>query len=58
MIKINFFVTPEDVESLLNLGFTTLKHRFHTTSFVLELAGKSQEEMIRYLTTQYSDYFV
>ena len=58
VIKINFFVTPEDVESLLNLGFTTLKHRFHTTSFVLELAGKSQEEMIRYLTTQYSDYFM
>ncbi|MCI8516007.1 MAG: hypothetical protein HFG75_03890 [Hungatella sp.] len=58
VIKINFFVTPSEIEHLLSLGFTTLKHRFHTTSFVLALAGKSQEEMIRYLTCEYGDYFV
>lgn len=58
VIKLNFFIRPEEVEMLLGLGFTTLKHRFRASSFVLELAGKSEAEMVEYLKREYGDHFV
>ncbi len=58
VIKLNFFVTPQDIELLINLGFSPIRHRFLTTSFVLELADKSQEEIVEYLKNNYGDYFM
>lgn len=58
VIKLNFFLTPEDVEMLLGLGFKRLEHRFTASSFVLELYGKSEEEMVEYLKQEYGDHFV
>lgn len=58
VIRLNFFLTPADMDHLLALGFTPLKHRFQTTSFVLDLAGKSEREMVRWLREHYPDYFV
>lgn len=57
-IRVNFFVTRDDIDCLLNHGFTTLKHRFLTTSFVVEIAGKSEPEIVDYLKENYADYFV
>ena len=39
-------------------GLLTPKHRFLASSFVLELAGKSEREIVEYLKEQYGDYFV
>ncbi len=58
VIRLNFFVSQEDIDRLLARGFSTLKHRFLTSSFVLELAGKSEREIVEYLKEQYGDYFV
>lgn len=58
VIRLNFFVGREDIDLLLQRGFSTLKHRFLASGFVLELAGKSQREMVEYLKEQYGDYFV
>lgn len=58
VIRLNFFITSLDIERLLAWGFTPLRHRFLTSSFVLELAGKSETEMADYLRKRYGDYFV
>ncbi len=58
VIRLNFFLTQSDIDHLLSLGFTALRHRFQTTSFVLELAGKDEAEMISWLKEHYPDYFV
>lgn len=58
VIRMNFFVSQADIEHLMHLGFTALKHRFLASSFVLEIAGKSDREMVEYLKEHYGDYFV
>lgn len=58
VVRLSFFVTQADIDHLISLGFTTLKHRFQTSSFVLELAEKSEAEMVTYLKENYPDYFV
>ena len=58
VIRMNFFVTSSDVRRLIDYGFTTRKNRFLTSSFVLEIAGKSEQEIADYLSRHYSDYFV
>ena len=58
VIRLNFFVSQDDIDRLLARGFSTLKHRFLASSFVLELAGKSEREIVEYLKEQYGDYFV
>ena len=58
VIRLNFFLTQADIDHLLSLGFTALRHRFQTTSFVLELAGKDETEMAAWLKEHYPDYFV
>lgn len=51
-------MSQDDIDRLLARGFSTLKHRFLASSFVLELAGKSEREIVEYLKEQYGDYFV
>ena len=58
VIHLNFFVTDEDIDNLLRLGFSRLRHRFPVASFALEIAGKSEEELVHYLKEHYGDYFV
>lgn len=58
VIRMNFFVGANDIEELLSYGFTTRKHRFLTSGFVSELAGKSETEIVEFLKDNYSDYFI
>lgn len=58
VIRINFFVDDSDIDLLLSQGFTTLKHRFLTSGFVSEIAGKSETEIECYLKENYGDYFI
>ncbi len=58
VIRLNFFLTDEDIQTLLRLGFSRLRHRFPATSFALEIAGKSETELVDYLKEHYEDYFV
>ncbi len=58
VLRMNFFVEDKDIELLLKHGFSTLKHRFLASSFVLEIAGKDEGEVVEYLKENYGDYFV
>jgi len=58
VIRMNFFVKDTDIDHLLEKGFSPQTHRFLTSSFVVEAAGKSEGELTRFLREQYGDYFV
>lgn len=58
VLRMNFFVEDSDIELLLKHGFSTQKHRFLISSFVMEIAGKSEGEIVEYLKENYGDYFV
>lgn len=58
VIRMNFFVTQNDIDNLLHLGFIPLKHRFLASSFVLEIAGKNEHELVEYLKERYGEYFI
>lgn len=58
VIRVNFFVTDDDISTLLRHGFPLLRHRFLASSFALELSGKSEPEMVEYLKQHYGDHFV
>ena len=58
MIRMNFFVKDVDIEHLLEKGFSPQTHRFLTSNFVVETAGKSEAELTHFLREQYGDYFV
>lgn len=58
VIRVGFFLDDYDIQHLLACGFTVLRHRFLASDFVLEIAGKSEEEIVTYLTESYGDYFV
>ena len=58
VIRMNFFVKDTDINPLLEKGFSPQTHRFLTSSFVVEAAGKSEGELTRFLREQYGDYFV
>lgn len=58
VIRMNFFVTDSDISALLRCGFPLLRHRFPASSFALEVAGKSESELVEYLKQEYGDYFV
>ncbi len=58
VIRMSFFVTDQDISVLLRHGFPLLRHRFPATSFALEVAGRTESELVDYLKQKYGDYFV
>lgn len=58
VFKVNFFLTEEDIDQLAALGFSRQRHRFLASSFVTEIAGKSEEEIVKYLKENYGNHFV
>lgn len=58
VIRVNFFLDNKDIDQLLQMGFSAQTHRFCANSFALDLAGKSEEEMVYFLKEQFGDYFV
>ena len=48
VIRMNFFVKDTDIDHLLEKGFSPQTHRFLTSSFVVEAAGKSEGELTRF----------
>lgn len=58
VIRVNFFLEDSDIEHLLARGFNPIRHRFLAGNFVMELAGKGEEEIVEYLTEHYGDHFM
>ena len=58
VIRMNFFLESKDIDRLLQMGFTAQTHRFCANSFALDLAGKTETEMVHFLKTRFGDYFV
>lgn len=58
VIRMNFFPERKDIDTLLQLGFTAQTHRFYANSFALDLAGKTETEIVAYLKSRFGDYFV
>ena len=58
VIRVNFFLENKDIDRLLKLGFSAQTHRFNANSLALDLAGKTEAEMVSYLKNRFGDYFV
>ena len=55
---LNLFLENKDIDRLLKLGFSAQTHRFNANSLALDLAGKTEAEMVSYLKNRFGDYFV
>lgn len=58
VLLVNFYLEDKDIERLLQAGFTRMQHHFPTNDFVKEMKDMDSEQMIIYLKTEYSDYFI
>ena len=56
VIRVNFFLENKDIDRLLKLGFSAQTHRFNANSLALDLAGKTEAEMVSYLKNRFGDY--
>ncbi|MDV4152022.1 helix-turn-helix domain-containing protein [Clostridium sp. AL.422] len=60
-VKVNFFLTDEDIKMLNSLGFKPSKKRILIDDFINEISNlkaTTNEEIIEYIRENYNDYFL
>lgn len=57
-LKLNFYLTEEDFQSLYNLGFSTAKRKIKVSPFIGEIQGMEEKQLKKYLLEKYGDYFL
>lgn len=58
VIKLHYFLENQDIDRLLLYGFARIQTKFLTKDFVNDIQDMDKEEMIVYLKTKYSEYFI
>lgn len=57
-VKVNFFLSDDDIKLLKSLGFKSFKKRILMDEFIDNIKNKSVEELEKYIKENYNDYFL
>lgn len=57
-VKLNFYLTREDIDRLFSLGFSSAKRKLPASRLIDEIAGKTKAETKAFLLKHYPEYFL
>lgn len=57
-LKLNFYLTEDDLRLLEKSGFSTSRRKIRVSSFLNATTGMDRETLSRYLLSQYEDFFM